>query len=480
MSSTRFNLYFGLGLTVVLAVMVLKAPLAESLWMDECISSWVTSQDLAQTISRTVDFQAQSPLYFVFLWISRQWFGSSEVQLRIPSLVFAFFGGLLLFGGVKKLWGTKFGLLAVVALVSQDSFLRSAVAARPYALGFAGLGLGMFSLAQWWESHPWRAWFWYVLGSLVVIYAHYLFAPALLVPVALIACRQRSWHVFWPGFLAWAVIGLCSVPALVHLKLIALQAGVYSYSKTPDFVDLLKAIIPPVFAVYFLCAASLAALFGEGKFRSWIPSPSVFVMLGVGALGPIVIALACWFGGSSLWVERHFSWSACALSLALVIWLQGLPEKTTCIFMVAFLGLILMREVQRRWYFEDWRGRLAEASTSGEQLLIYSGLVEWESREWREDPTRRSYLVESLAHYYRPPAGARFVWAEIETEQLESRLQAAPRVQLVVANSKVYRKGELPIRVIDRLRELFEKLGYELRDKTAPGWPVRWLEAQKK
>ena len=110
-----------LGLTAL--IFLVRAPFTASFWLDETITAWIVSGSLSSVWSRSIDFQGQSPFYYILVWAVQQMFGAQEVVLRSLSIVC---GGLVVVAvaRIARRLSTDPATpyVAIALLVGSDSF----------------------------------------------------------------------------------------------------------------------------------------------------------------------------------------------------------------------------------------------------------------------------------------------------------------------------------------------------------------------
>ena len=161
----------------------LKIATGELLWLDELHTSWAVGGSFQQMLTRSAQGN-QAPLFFGLEWLLVQWFGMSELTLRLVSLIA---GSLAMGLAARFVWRHTKSIAAAtvtLTLIAVDhDFIRYSTEARPYAL------LHLASLIQagcfWRMVQHWRGQesvdsmnhrlniFWLVLSSWMVIYTHY-------------------------------------------------------------------------------------------------------------------------------------------------------------------------------------------------------------------------------------------------------------------------------------------------------------------
>jgi hypothetical protein len=108
--------------------------IGKSLWIDEFGTFWVVQDSFATMISRSLQFQGQTPLYYATAWVSLALAGESEWALRLPSLLAGVGFVVLSYAAGTQAGGRDAGWWAAgLAWLTLPS-VASSVDARPYAL----------------------------------------------------------------------------------------------------------------------------------------------------------------------------------------------------------------------------------------------------------------------------------------------------------------------------------------------------------
>ena len=131
-------------IAILSLTLLLRLPQSgESLWLDELHTAWAIDGSPAQIIERA-RIGNNSPCYFFLPWASRHLFGTTEVALRLPSLLAGtgFVLGLYAWVTCLARSRTAGAVAAVLAAVDPHS-LFFALEARPYAC------VQLLALGQW-------------------------------------------------------------------------------------------------------------------------------------------------------------------------------------------------------------------------------------------------------------------------------------------------------------------------------------------
>lgn len=392
------------GFFLISVVIILRLPLAESLWLDEALTAWVTKDTLLATIDRAINFQGQSPLYFILVWLIQFLLGSGEFALRSLSWLGISGAVFFLFLVARRVAGVSFAWLACSLFITQDAVQVAAVSARPYALGLMFSIASVWALIRWEEDGRYRYSILYLTCYLLSVYFQYLFAFMLVVHIAHLALYFKSQRVPLMSLATeLCLVAALLFPAFLHMAELGGKQEVLQFVPEPDIARLFSAIFPPVYAVAFL-VASLFALFvsTDRRFESKIPA-KLLIWLGFWFVAPpTFFFLVSKFGGISIFLERYFLFYSAGMGL----FLSGLSmswraERTRAIFVVALLGILFIREFDRRWMLEDWRGaaKILNQASSNSLVMVYPGLAEARHLAWLQDSKKQEYLLAPMLYY---------------------------------------------------------------------------------
>ena len=121
--------------TAVFAIAIaLRMPSCyESFWLDELHSAWTVWDDLSAVTSRA-EAGHQSPLYYQGLWLWKQLAGSSELGMRLSSVLATALSCVVLTIGVARWSGVlSAGITAGMVLAIERNAIFFGTEIRPYA-----------------------------------------------------------------------------------------------------------------------------------------------------------------------------------------------------------------------------------------------------------------------------------------------------------------------------------------------------------
>lgn len=200
----------------ILAAVIWLPRLNDALFVDEAASFWLIEHDLAEVVRLTLSLTGQSWFYTVLLAFWTSVFGTSEISLRLPSILGALATcALLIRIGRERGIASPMPAGAVLALTPLMTF--AATVARPYALGLFFSVLSIASLQSW--THRGRTGGLYaaVAASLCALYCHYTFI-AIAIPLVLVVSENKDCAHHWKALLKASLLALVgSIPPVLAL-----------------------------------------------------------------------------------------------------------------------------------------------------------------------------------------------------------------------------------------------------------------------
>lgn len=166
---------------LIIAIILRLVRLDQSLWLDEAINVNVAKalslKDLVLNYSLS-DFHP--PLFHVVLrgWILM--FGSSEMVVRLPSVIFGAATVFMTYLIGKKLLGNKSGLVAATLLATSPLHIYYSQEARMYMLAAFLTSLSVYFFISILERDTILRWLGFIISTCLLLYSDYL--PYLIIP----------------------------------------------------------------------------------------------------------------------------------------------------------------------------------------------------------------------------------------------------------------------------------------------------------
>ena len=407
MNQSNREKYIIIGLiALLLALVIVKSPISQSLWLDETITIWTASGTTSEAISKALTYQGQSPLYFLIVKKLME-ISSKEYFLRSFSLISVVLAGFVFFK-LMQIWvTTNVALLGAALLIASDGAILAAFSVRPYGLALLASILATHQLFRFIDSKKTILSLSLWASSMVgMFYLHYLFA-LLAIPHLLFIWSNRDKllkHQYQGFSIAVAIGTLCALPGINQILSLSNRVESLSFAKIPSLADFFAAVFSISSLIYVIggilftrAMRKFSFNFGQQPFGRDL-LPIIVWLLGA----PILFFAHAHLTGNSMFVERWFLWSIPASCLILAIPFQLISERKHQFMAICMaVGFMIIREGERKWHIEDWKGAANSIAKESADIpvILYSGLIELESIKWLEDPDRFDYLSAPLLHY---------------------------------------------------------------------------------
>lgn len=131
-------------LIVLIGVFLRLVSLNQSLWLDEATSALVSKMSLVEIFTKFLPGDFHPPLYYLILKYWSDIFGTSEVALRTPSLIFGTLTIYIVYLIGKKIFNEKIGLLSSLLLATSGLHIYYSQEARMYSLATMLVSLSVY------------------------------------------------------------------------------------------------------------------------------------------------------------------------------------------------------------------------------------------------------------------------------------------------------------------------------------------------
>lgn len=427
-SSRRSALVFWLALAIVAALaLLLRAVTAgQSLWVDELHTAWTVDGTLGQVATRARAGN-QPPLYFWLVWFVTRVVGTSEISLRLPSLLAGSASVVLAASLVRQATGSwrLAGLTSLLVAVDPQAvdFAREA---RPYACVQL---LALLQIACFVRLHRGGAWWirpaWLVL-SWAMFFTHYTSALLLLAEATflVLAWPIRSWQLRRDAA-GWLLDFLVCAAGMVLAasplgEIAARRANWARFVPQADWTQMLQLFAVPV---YVVCPAVVLALLAAAlhwRGNRWSVRPHTVSTLLFSACWYWVPVFVAWLATQQDWARLFFRRYLIVVGLAPMMTSGVLgtllpPGRMRAVYILSVLLIVgaWLMSVQpltgdSAWWrhrHEDWRAAVAwiNSESSEPHLPVYlrPGLIEDDALRSRDDPALAEYCRFPLAGIYR-------------------------------------------------------------------------------
>ncbi|MEO1527556.1 MAG: hypothetical protein AAFX06_19175 [Planctomycetota bacterium] len=405
----------------ITAVAIRWSSCRESFWLDELHSVWAVSGNFSDVIERA-SVGNQTTGYFHFLWFWQRCVGTSEVAMRMSSvLAVALASGLLVVGVAMQTRRVSAGLIAGSVLAIDPNAIFFGTELRPYAMVMLCSVLATWAAMTWLSgdlasrSHGGARYrlamlFWICVAAL--IHPTSLGVLFWLLPLTgLVGWRRKRlnlWRADWIAVvIVIATLGLLAMSSLPHSW--AKRAQWKAFGQATDWWQFFMAwdwvpivLVPLAVAALFLVVASLR----------WDRTESLegVVPLLVGVLGTLAFFAASYFDIVPLWHRRYY-----VAALPMLAWSAGVmgtlfaPRRRWAwiglVVVVGFHLFYLTSLSKVPWptqaRYEPWREIVAMVEREpGEAVWVDTGLIE---AAFFDDPIGDRPLIEPDWEYLAFP-----------------------------------------------------------------------------
>jgi len=284
----------------------IRAPL----WLDEVASYFQINAGFSGIWSR--QFVGPSfAAYSYILWLSTKLIGTSEIALRVPSVVAMLGAVYLLYLAAREIFERDIAIIAAVVFCLHPIVVFASIDIRPYAFGALATNAAILVLLRLRRSHSiWLAAL-FGLTAAWIIWFHLLFGvilPALALCFIAFKFRDRK-TLFRQLSVAFAAFALAILPVIPSLTDLFRTSRTHVYEKAPSPMDLVMTLAPGPLLFIFPGIALVAFLFFAarrersqgGRYEGWR-----LVLCTSLALIPILILYGVSVGTSiHMFVPRH-------------------------------------------------------------------------------------------------------------------------------------------------------------------------------
>ena len=401
-SKSLASLLYGLSFVVSISVwlIALRAPL----WLDETISYCQIHSGISEIWSRA---GLSFPAYSYILWFFTKILGTSEVALRIPSVLAMLGAVYLLYRAARELFDRDTAMVAAVVFCVHPIVIFEAIDARPYAFVALATNAAIYVLVRLRrDDSTWTAACFGAIAA-VIVWFHFLagvIVPALLIGFLLVklgglqpatktgyppdAPRVQTaiWRQLGATLVGFAFALLPVIPGLLYMLR---TRGNHPFDDAPRFIDLAWTLAPAWFLLViggdaFIALIVAGLTFTKTESSKVIQGWQVLLSLAL-ALMPLVILFAVSRQTSlHIFVYRYRLVAIPGIALCWALVVNALKPKILgpmfYIALVAITALQYFGSPLSRYHGYTWKYALqvaeANASVDGAPVLICSDLPE--------------------------------------------------------------------------------------------------------
>jgi hypothetical protein len=261
------------ALAVAVSVSVWFVAIRAPLWLDETHSFFVIKAGFSKIYSRMA--WPIVPVYPYILWLGSKALGTSEIALRIPSILAMLGAVCLLYRAAHELFDRDIAVIATVVFCLHPIVIFAAIDVRPYA--FAALAINASILVLVHLRHNNSNWLAALFGVLAAGIGHLQFLFTVILPalaICFVAVKNGDRKALWrQGSIALAAFTLVFLPVIPVLQAMFHTRGTHVFDDAPKWADLWWTLAPEWLAYIFvgtvLVAAATRRLDLQKRFDGW-------------------------------------------------------------------------------------------------------------------------------------------------------------------------------------------------------------------
>jgi 4-amino-4-deoxy-L-arabinose transferase-like glycosyltransferase len=413
--STRDRLFYliyllALAASVSLWFLAIRSPL----WVDETYSYWQISAGFSGILARQI---ISFPAYSYILWFSTKFIGTSEIALRIPSILAVLGAAYLLYLAARELFESDIAFIAAIVFCIHRIVVFEAIDARPYAFAILAVNAAILVMLRLRRTDS--NWLAALFGFLAacIIWFHFTFAtilPALILCFFITKFRDRK--TMWRQFgIAAAAFALALLPAIPRFLYVLRASGTLVYEQPPTLMNLAGTFAPGwpwvalgVIALVILAVTALvAAVRTRSVSRIHVQGQPILLCLCL-ALIPILILYGVSVGTSIHTFDfRHCLDAVPGIALCWAMLLGFLrPRILRLLFSVVLVAVVsysFYNASYSRQHKYSWKHALEvtekNASVDHAPVLICSDFVESSFATMPVGSAKDSNFFTPLSYY---------------------------------------------------------------------------------
>jgi len=404
-------LYIIYALALAVSISTWFIAVRAPLWQDETGTYYQISAGFSGIPSHVGGLSF--PAYAYILWFATKIIGSSEIALRVPSILAMLGAVYLLYLAARELFDRDIALIAAVIFCLHPIVAFASIDVRPYAFAVLATNAAILVLFRLRRSDS--IWLAALFGFTAawIVWFHYLFAvilPALVLCflVVRIGNRKTLWRQFGVAF---AVFALAFLPMIPGLQYMFRTSGTHVFEQAPHLSDLAGTLAPGwLLWLYFGAVFAAFLAFAARQKRSPLNRVEGWHLIVCASLAliPILILYGVSVGTSiHTFVSRHRLVAVPGIALCWAFALSRFHSRTVrllfCVTFVAATAYAYFSSPIGRQHNYTWKYALEvaekNASADGAPLVICSDFPEADYATMPLDSAKDSPLLAQLSYY---------------------------------------------------------------------------------
>lgn len=354
-------------LILLLAFVLRIINLNQSLWLDEGTQATLSSESLQLILyERGVDFHPPLSYFLLHFWMM---LGTSEVWLRLLSVIFGVATILIVYLLVKKIFNQQVALISALFLALAPYHIYYSQEIRMYSEATFFATVSIYFLIKLLDEKNWRFKLGYILSTTFLIYTFYLGFFLIIAQAVYVFFQKRNKLVNFLSLVG--ITGVLWIPWVPQF-LIQLKSGLASEEYLPGWSGILSLPTLKAVPVTFI-------KFSLGR----VSIENQVLYLSVALVIITIFGYLLLYGAKSLKNNQKiiFYWLIIPLVLAIIVsWKIPLNQPFRLLFILpAFYILLAVGDNSLKKYRKLALGTILLVSILG----IY--LYNFNHKFWRED-----------------------------------------------------------------------------------------------
>jgi uncharacterized membrane protein len=244
-----------LGASISIWFIAIRTPL----WLDETVSFFHIKAGFSGILSR--QGWPIVPVYSYVLWLWSKAMGTSEIMLRIPSILAMLGAVYLLYRAARRLFDQDVALICAVVFCLHPFVIFESIDIRPYAFGTLAITASILVLVH--LQHNGSIWLAALFGfsAAFIVYFHLLFAviiPAL--AICFFARKINHRKVFWLQCgVALLVFAISFLPIIPGFQYMMHTSASHVFALPPGLLQLVQTVTSKRLTAILLLTIVVAA-----------------------------------------------------------------------------------------------------------------------------------------------------------------------------------------------------------------------------
>lgn len=405
------DLHWIYSLSLAAAIALWFVPLRTPLWLDETGTWWQINAGFSGLWTRQ---RVSFPAYTFILWLSSKIIGTSEIALRIPSILAMLGAVYLLYLAARELFDRDTAVTAAIIYCVHPVISFASIDVRPYAFAALAVNAAILVLLRLRHNNSNGMAALFGLFAALILYFHYLFGvilPALAICFFVVKSGDRK--SLWRQLgVAAAVFALACLPAIPGLDHLFNTGGTHVFDEEPTLRQLVRTVaagwLP--FVIIGIAVMAFAAAF-VARPRS-VPLKRVeawqILFCASLALIPLLILYGISIGTFIHIFAPRYRLAAVpgiAFCWAIAVGRFRLPviRALFCIALVAAAGVNFFTSPDLRRHMPSPKYALEavekDASSDNAPVVICSGFVEADHAAMPVNSPKDTFLFAPLSYY---------------------------------------------------------------------------------